>query len=44
MDAAGIATLDPGNHTLRLEVSGGDGCVEIDVATLSAVRDGAVGG
>lgn len=34
-DPAGTATLGPGSHTLRLEVSGGDGCVEIDVATLS---------
>ena len=34
-DPAGTTILGPGNHTLRLEVSGGDGCVEIDVATLS---------
>jgi len=34
-DPAGTTTLGPGSHTLRLEVSGGDGCVEIDVATLS---------
>lgn len=34
-DPAGTTTLGPGRHTLRLEVSGGDGCVEIDVATLS---------
>ena len=36
-DSAGTVTLGPGRHTLRLESSGGDGCVEIDVATLSAV-------
>ena len=36
-DPAGTVTLGPGRHTLRLESSGGDGCVEIDVATLSAV-------
>jgi hypothetical protein len=34
-DPAGTTTLGPGSHTLSLEVSGGDGCVEIDVATLS---------
>ena len=34
-DPAGTTTLGPGSHTLRLEVSGGDGCVEIDVARLS---------
>lgn len=34
-DPAGTTTLGRGRHTLRLEVSGGDGCVEIDVATLS---------
>ena len=34
-DPAGAVTLGPGRHTLRLESSGGDGCVEIDVATLS---------
>ena len=41
-DPAGTVTLGPGRHTLRLESSGGDGCVEIDVATLSraaSVRD-----
>jgi hypothetical protein len=37
-DPAGTTTLGPGSHTLRLEVSGGDGCVEIDVATLSPVQ------
>ena len=35
-DPAGTVTLGPGRHTLRLESSGGDGCVEIDDATLSA--------
>ena len=35
-DPAGTTTLGPGSHTLRLEVSGGDGCVEIDVATLTS--------
>ena len=34
-DPAGTVTLGPGRHTLRLESSGGDGCVEIDLATLS---------
>jgi hypothetical protein len=34
-DPAGTTTLGPGSHTLRLDVSGGDGCVEIDVAILS---------
>jgi hypothetical protein len=34
-DPAGTTTLGPGIHILRLDVSGGDGCVEIDVATLS---------
>ncbi len=43
-DPAGTVTLDAGSHTLRIESSGGDGCVEIDVATLSPVRDGAGGG
>jgi hypothetical protein len=36
IDPAGTVTLGPGSHTLRLEVKGGDGCVEIDVATLSS--------
>ena len=34
-DPVGTVVLGPGKHTLRLESSGGDGCVEIDVATLS---------
>ena len=34
-DSAGTVALGPGRHTLRLESSGGDGCVEIDFATLS---------
>lgn len=33
-DAAGTSMLGPGNHTLALDVTGGDGCVEIDVVTL----------
>jgi hypothetical protein len=33
-DPAGTSTLGPGSHTLMLEVTGGDGCVEIDVVTL----------
>jgi hypothetical protein len=37
-DPAGTMTLGPGSHTLRLEVSGGDGCVEIDVAMLSPAQ------
>jgi hypothetical protein len=34
-DAAGDVTLGRGSHTLTIEVSGGDGCVEIDFVTLS---------
>jgi hypothetical protein len=34
-DPAGASTLGPGSHTVALEVSGGDGCVEVDVVTLS---------
>jgi len=34
-DSAGSSTLRSGAHTLVLEVSGGDGCVEIDFVTLS---------
>ena len=33
-DPAGTSTLGPGNHTLTLDVTGGDGCVEIDIVTL----------
>jgi hypothetical protein len=33
-DPAGTSMLGPGNHTLTLDVTGGDGCVEIDVLTL----------
>ena len=33
-DPAGTSTLGPGSHILTLEVSGGDGCVEIDFVTL----------
>ena len=41
-DPAGTSTLGPGSHTLTLDVNGGDGCVEVDVVTLSPVmpRDG----
>jgi hypothetical protein len=35
-DPAGTITLGPGRHILRLESSGGDGCVELDVATLAS--------
>jgi hypothetical protein len=41
-DPAGRVTLGPGRHTLRLESSGGDGCVEVDVATLRAELSGRV--
>ena len=34
-DRAGTSTLGPGPHLLTLEVTGGDGCVEIDVVTFS---------
>ena len=34
-DPAGVATLDSGDHTLTISVSGGDGCVEIDRVTLA---------
>jgi hypothetical protein len=34
-DAAGKSALRPGNHTIVLAVSGGDGCVEIDFVTVS---------
>ncbi len=34
-DAAGEPTLKSGSHTLALDVSGGDGCVEIDFVTLN---------
>jgi hypothetical protein len=39
-DPAGTSTLRAGNHTLVLEVSGGDGCVEIDIMTLSPTSAG----
>ena len=35
-DPAGESTLGPGSHTLTLESSGGDGCVEIDLFTVKA--------
>jgi len=34
-DSAGKSTLGPGAHSVVLEVQGGDGCVEIDLITLS---------
>ncbi len=34
-DIAGISTLRTGSHTVVLDVSGGDGCVEVDVVTLT---------
>ena len=34
-DHAGTSTMDSRSHTLVLEVHGGDGCVEIDMVTLS---------
>ena len=34
-DPAGKSTLGSGSHTLVLGVQGGDGCVEIDMVTLS---------
>ncbi|HVD91092.1 MAG TPA: hypothetical protein VNC21_02375, partial [Vicinamibacterales bacterium] len=40
-DPAGTSTLAYGRHTLTLEVSGGDGCVEVDVVTLSPDGAGA---
>lgn len=39
-DPAGTSTLGTGHHTLVLEVSGGDGCVEIDIMTLSPTSAG----
>jgi hypothetical protein len=41
-DPAGVFTLGAGSHTLVLEVSGGDGCVEIDTVTLTPAHAGAV--
>jgi hypothetical protein len=40
-DPAGVLTLGAGSHTLVLEVSGGDGCVEIDTLTLTPTAAGA---
>jgi hypothetical protein len=34
-DPGGTSTLDAGTHTISLETSGGDGCVEVDVLTLA---------
>jgi hypothetical protein len=39
-DPAGASALRSGIHTLVLESSGGDGCVEIDVVTLSPTAAG----
>jgi hypothetical protein len=39
-DPAGTSTLRPGDHTLMLEVSGGDGCVEVDIITLRPASAG----
>ena len=33
-DTAGVSTLAPGRHTLVIESSGGDGCVEIDLVSV----------
>jgi len=34
-DPVGAVTLKSGSHTIVLEVAGGDGCVEVDLVTLS---------
>ena len=34
-DSAGTSTVAAGRHTLTLEVTDGDGCVDIDVVTLT---------
>ena len=39
-DPAGTSTLGSMIHTLMLEVHGGDGCVEIDIVTLSPAGAG----
>ncbi len=39
-DSAGSSQLASGVHTLTLEVDGGDGCVEIDLVTLTPVAQG----
>lgn len=36
-DSAGASTLSFGTHSLALEITGGDGCVEIDRITLTAL-------
>lgn len=41
-DPAGTSALRSGSHTIVLEVSGGDGCVEIDLVTLSPAAAGLV--
>lgn len=38
-DEAGTSTLRSGTHTVALEISGGDGCVEIDLVTLRPWQD-----
>ena len=39
VEAAGSVTLRSGSHVLTIESSGGDGCVEIDVVTVSPQSD-----
>jgi hypothetical protein len=41
-DSAGTSTLRRGSHTAVLDVSGGDGCVEIDLVTLSPTDPGTI--
>jgi hypothetical protein len=41
-DPAGTSMLESGLHTLTIETTGGDGCVEIDFVTVSPA--GAAGG
>ncbi|MCA1559453.1 MAG: hypothetical protein LC753_05600 [Acidobacteria bacterium] len=41
-DPAGTSALRSGSHTIVLEVSGGDGCVEIDLVTLTPPAAGLV--
>jgi hypothetical protein len=38
-EAAGAVTLRSGSHVLTIESSGGDGCVELDVVTVSVRSD-----
>ena len=37
-DSAGSSTLSVGTHSLVMETAGGDGCVEIDRLTLTAIE------